>query len=109
MSAGGAGSAGKLTFMSVPEDLSSARSPVHHSDGSYTDDLGVAYSAPFMRWTKLIMDGAWDEAKASRVEDASRRAQEIMRSEGYPVNLDDPSDPNRERFYETALHIHGNS
>lgn len=95
--------------MSAQEGLSSARSPVHHSDGSYTDNLGVTYSAPFMRWNKLIMDGAWDEAKASRVEDASRKAQELMRSEGYPVNLDDPSDPNRERFYVTALQIHDNS
>jgi len=95
--------------MSGQGDLPSEQSRAHHLDGSYTDNLGVTYSGPFMRWTKLIMDAAWDEAKASRVEDASRKAREIMRSEGFPVNLDDPSDPNRERFYVTALQIHDNS
>lgn len=55
------------------------------------------------------MEGAWDEDKAARVEHASHRAQEIMSSEGFPVNPDDPSDPNRERYYVVALRIHDNS
>lgn len=62
-----------------------------------------------MRWGKLVMDGAWDEVKASRVNDASRRAQGILQSEGYPVNPDNPNDPNLERYYVTALQIYDNS
>ncbi len=96
-------------MVSARENRTPARVPVHHADGSYTDNLGVTYSAAFMRWGKLVMEGAWDEGRAARVEHASHRAQEIMRSEGFPVDPDDPSDPNRERYYVVALHIHDNS
>jgi hypothetical protein len=61
-----------------------------------------------MRWSKIIMEAAWDEGKAARVKHATHRAQEIMQSEGFPVNLDDPSDPNLERYFVVALHIHDN-
>lgn len=55
------------------------------------------------------MEGAWDEGTAALVKHASHRAQEIMQSEGFPVNPDDPSDPNLERYYVVALHIYDNS
>jgi hypothetical protein len=96
-------------MVSAPENQTPARVPVHHADGSYTDNLGVTYGAAFMRWGRLVMEGAWDEGIAARVEQASHRAQEIMRSEGFPVDPDDPSDPNRARYYVVALHIHDNS